>query len=243
MTTAPSRTVLSLATRRWYLKQKTSWRDLPLGQGSQGGGGIGRGNGEAAVVPGEVALKNHARLLLGRGPGEPELAGQAVLEGAPQAFHPSLGLRGAGSDPARAQLLEEAPDLGRSAAAGELLLQGGGLLDRVEDRVLVAVYGHGDATAAHHLPEQLEVALGILLLPEAGPGNQAGGVVDAADQGEVGPSTLQPVVAAAVDLEQHALARIAVPTLSMPGWPPVANAGDPATDRMRCTVGRERTMP
>ena len=91
--------------------------------------------------------------------------------------------------------------------------------------MLVAVHGHRDAPAAHHLPEQLEVALGILLLPEAGPGDQAGGVIDAADQGEVGSSTLQPVVTAAVDLEQHALPGIAVPPLPVPGRPPVPDAG------------------
>ena len=93
MTTAPSRTVLSLATRRWYLKQKTSWKRPSPRPGQPGGGGIGRGDGEAAVVPGEVALEDHAGLLLGGGTGEAKLAGEAVLEGAPEAFHPALGLR------------------------------------------------------------------------------------------------------------------------------------------------------
>jgi hypothetical protein len=41
------------------------------GPGQPGGGGIGRGNGEAAVVPGEVALEDHTGLLLGGGTGEP----------------------------------------------------------------------------------------------------------------------------------------------------------------------------
>jgi hypothetical protein len=62
------------------------------GPGQPGGGGIGRGNGEAAVVPGEVTLEDHTGLLLGGGTGEPELAGEAVLERAPEALHPTLGL-------------------------------------------------------------------------------------------------------------------------------------------------------
>jgi len=41
----------------------------------------------------------------------------------------------------------------------------------------------------------------------------------------VGSATLQPVMPAAVDLEQHPLPGIAVPPLPMPGWPPVANTG------------------
>jgi len=52
-------------------------------------------------------------------------------------------------------------------------------------------------------------------------------VVDAADQGQVRSTTLQPVVAARVDLEQHALTRTAVL----------------ATARIRCTVERESTIP
>jgi hypothetical protein len=62
------------------------------GPGQPGGGGIGRGDREAAVVPGEIALEDHTGLLLGGGTGEPELAGEAVLERAPEALHPALGL-------------------------------------------------------------------------------------------------------------------------------------------------------
>jgi hypothetical protein len=87
----------------------------------------------------------------------------------------------------------------------------------------------------------LEVPLGVLLLPEAGPGDQTGGVVDAADQGEVRATTLQPVVAAAVDLEQHALARIAVSTLPMPGWPSAPDRGHPGggEDAVRGGAGED----
>jgi hypothetical protein len=50
-------------------------------------------------------------------------------------------------------------------------------------------------------------------------------------------------VTAAVDLEQHALPGVAVPPLPVPCRSPTARRGHPAVARIRCTVGRERTMP
>ena len=87
----------------------------------------------------------------------------------------------------------------------QLLLDAEGLvLGLEEDGVAVGVDRHGDAATADHLAEDVEVPLGVLLVSEDGPGDQAGGVVNGADQAQVWPASLEPVVAAGVNLEEHA---------------------------------------
>jgi len=67
--------------------------------------------------------------------------------------------------------------------------------------VAVAVEGEWDAAAAHHFPQEQEVALGVFLVPEDGVRNVAGGVVDRPHQSEPGAVRAEPLVAAAVDLQ------------------------------------------
>lgn len=66
----------------------------------------------------------------------------------------------------------------------------------------------------------------ILLLATASRGDLAGGVVNGADQAEVGTTPFQPVVAAAVDLQEHALAGVPVTTLTVSRRASTARCGD-----------------
>ena len=60
--------------------------------------------------------------------------------------------------------------------------------------------------------EHQHVAVGIFLLSEQGERDLPRGVVHSADQGQVWASALQPVVAAPIDLQQHPLLGIALPS-------------------------------
>ena len=91
--------------------------------------------------------------------------------------------------------------------------------------------------------EDLEVAGGVLGGPEGGRTDVPGRVIDRPDQGEHGSSALEPVVAAAVDLEEHprprhplAPAAVAGRT-TRPGQGPPGLGHDPA-DR----PGRDRQL-
>src|SRR2546428_8008969 len=106
-----------------YLKQKMSSRDRPLGPGQPGGLTVGGLDRETAIVVGEVAMEHLFGLGGGAGVGQPEFAGEPVLKGPPQSFHPALGLGRAGKDQLDAELLEEPAELGRLASTSERLFK------------------------------------------------------------------------------------------------------------------------
>lgn len=56
-----------------------------------------------------------------------------------------------------------------------------------------------------------QIAVGVLLLAEEGEGDRSCSVVHGPDEREPRPAALQPVVSAAVDLQRHALLRVALP--------------------------------
>lgn len=84
-------------------------------------------------------------------------------------------------------ILQGPAHLGKLPLPGQLLLQA--LLslgiDR-EDAVAVTRESQGDASILDALPEQQEVVLGVLLFPEEGLGDGAGGIIDRSHQGQVG---------------------------------------------------------
>src|SRR5258708_14282442 len=99
--------------------------------------GFARGTTEAPVMIGQEAAQD----LVGSdqivSPGQTQLAGEAILEGAPEAFDATLGLRTLGRDVGDAELLRGAADLRGLAAAGELFFHRP-----------VSVVAHEDAVAA-----------------------------------------------------------------------------------------------
>jgi len=122
------------------------------------GGPFGRGlDSEARVEASDKAGKERIRLLEGADPGEAQLRDQAALEGAPEAFDPSLGLGRVGSHDLDAELLHRPAKLGGFALTGELLsdrLPLGG----AEDGVLIAIEGDGEAVCADKVLEEEKVA-------------------------------------------------------------------------------------
>ena len=62
----------------------------------------------------------------------------------------------------------------------------------------------------------------VLLLSEQGGEDRPSGVVHSSHQRQVGSSALQPVVPAAVNLQQHPLPRVALPSAVAPGGPPAS---------------------
>jgi hypothetical protein len=91
-----------------------------LGSGAPGFFRLARRTAEAPVVVGKKTAEHLVgRFQIGRS-GEAEFTGEAVLEGAPQAFDAALGLRAVGRDVSDAQLSQCAAELSRFAASGEL---------------------------------------------------------------------------------------------------------------------------
>ena len=68
--------------------------------------------------------------------------------------------------------------------------------------------------------------MGILSLPKEGIRDDVRGIVDGADQGEPGGASLQPVVPAGVELEQHAFLGVAVTSAAMLGRAAGARTGE-----------------
>lgn len=96
-----------------------------------------------------------------------------------------------------------------------------------EDAVAIDIQGQRDALAADHLAQPLHVPLGVFLLPEHRPGHCTGGVVDAADEGQPGTVRAQPLVAAAIGLQQHAFLGHPLPAAAMLGRTARAWTGEP----------------
>ena len=158
---------------------------------------------------------------------EAQLGDQAVLEGLPGALDAPLRLRRVGQDELNAQFLKRPGELGRVAPAAALLLQALGVLgSALEDTMPVAVEGQRDAVPVDDLLEHDQVAVGVLLLPEQGEGDRPGGVVHGADERQVGAAALQPVVPAPVDLQQHPLLGVALPSTVALGRPAAARTAD-----------------
>src|SRR3972149_7120077 len=102
----------------------------------------------------------------------------------------------------------------------------------LEYAVPIVVQGQGYPLSGDNAFQQQEVTLGIFLFPEYRIRHLTRGIIDGADQGEPGASAFQPVVAAAVDLQQLPLLRGALPATAMSGGLPLSgsrNSSSPQT--------------
>ena len=75
------------------------------------------------------------------------------------------------------------------------------------------------------LDERLEIARGVLLLAEDRPGDDAGGIVDGTDEREPRTTALEPVMATAVDLQEHARLAHAFTTAAVTARPSPSHRG------------------
>lgn len=166
---------------------------------------VGGGLGEARIVAGDKPAEEHVGLRLGADAGHPEFSDEAILQGPEEALDPSLGLRTAGGDPADAQFLQDAADLRGSGAAAQLFFERPGLArGACEDAVAVRVAGEGQARTESDLPEDLEVGGRGFDRIEMRAEDLASGVIDRSMEDEHGAAVFQPVVMAAVKLDEHA---------------------------------------
>ena len=194
--------------------------------GSPGGLGVRGGLSEAGIVAREkpvehaLGLRERARL------GEAELDDEAILQGAKEPLDPTLGLGRARADPADAEFLEGAPDLGGLGPALELFghgQRGAGIA--VEDPVAVGVRCTGEARAADKLAEEQEVAVRVLFQAEDAAEDLARRVIDGGVEHEPRPALFEPGVMATV--HEEARLRHAVPAAAMAGWAAGARTANP----------------
>jgi hypothetical protein len=78
--------------------------------------------------------------------------------------------------------------------------------------------------AANRVAQDLEIAGDVLLVAERRAGQDAGRVVDRTDEGQPRPARLEPVVAAAVELQEEAGLGHPVTPAAMARWPAVPRA-------------------
>ena len=140
---------------------------------------------EAAVVVGQKAAQDLVGGVQIGGTGQTQLAGEAILKGAPETFDAAFGLRTLGGDVGDAELLQSAAELRGLAATGELFFHGPVIVVANEDAVAIAVETEGDAEAAQQAAEQAKIAARIFGGEEFGDQNFAGGVVEEAEQGKL----------------------------------------------------------
>src|SRR5579864_4419132 len=188
---------------------------------SPGGLGRGRGMGEAHVEAWAEAVKD--ALSVGEGPRlrEAEFDDQAILEGAKEPLHASLALRRGGGDPADAEFLERAPDLGRGDIALELL----GEAVRspritMKDAMPIGVGCRGQAIPADELAQQQEIAVRILLGAKDARQDFARGIVDGGEEDEARAAILEPGMVTAVHLDEKSGLRHALAPAAMYGRSP-----------------------
>jgi hypothetical protein len=183
---------------------------------------------EAGVVAGEKAVKDALGVLERPRLGEAQFDDEAILKGAKEAFDPALRLGRMGADPADAEFLECATDLGGLGPALELLGQaerGAGVA--VEDPMPIGVGGPREAIAPDEVAQEEEVAVGILLEAEDSGQDAAGGIINGGQQHEPRATILQPGVLAAIHLDEEAGLRHALAATAMAGRPAGAWATDP----------------
>src|SRR5713226_1582818 len=121
---------------------------------------------------------------------------------------------------------ECAAELGRLTLAGKFFFQRPVGIVSDEDTAAVAVESRGDAEAAEQALEQAEIALGGFCGEELGREDFAGGIVLQAQSGEARAAAFEPVVGAAVELDEFALARRAQAALTMSGSAAFARRAD-----------------
>ncbi len=167
---------------------------------------IGRGVSKARMVAREEAGQDRVGVVEGARAGAAELAAQAIVDGAPEAFDPAFGLGGGRGDPADAHLAEGAADVGeRALVAAQLQIEGQRLAGiALEDAVAIGVEGDRTAGVTEQLAQHPQIAVGVFLLAEEGRGHVVRGVVDRAMEDERGPAAFEPVVMAGIELHQQA---------------------------------------
>lgn len=188
---------------------------------------MSRGQGEAGVVAGEKSIEDALRVRQRAGLGKAQLDHEAILEGAEEPLDAAFSLRRPGGDPANAEFVQGAADLGGLGPASELFAQGqGGAWIAVKDAVAIRVGGGGEAIPADQLAEQEEVAVGLFLEAEDAAEYVSGSIVDGGVKYEAGATVLEPGMVTAVHLDEEAGLRHALAAAAMAGRATGAGTAD-----------------
>ena len=198
-----------------------------FGSGTPGFFRFARGATEAAVVVGQETAQDLVGGVQIVSTGQTQLAGEAILKGAPETFDASLGLGTVGSDVGDAELFQRAAELGGFTAAGELFFHRPVIVVANEDAVAIAVEAERYAEAAQQAVEQAEIAARIFGEEEFGDENFACGVVEKAEQGELRAAIFQPAMQAGVEQQHLAFASARQAALAMRGSATFAGRADP----------------
>jgi hypothetical protein len=203
------------------------------------------GVGEAGIVAGEKPSEHAGRLGERAGLGEAEFDHEAILEGAEETLNPTFGLRRMGPDPLDAQFLECPPDLSLPRDAAELVIEGERRVGiRTKDAMAIGVHGGREAITAAEMPEQEEVAVGIFLEAEDGPQHAPRRVIDGREEDEAGAAVLEPGMVTAIELDEEAGLRHALPAAAVArgaAGAGTANAGLPQ-QAVDCGAGEVNTF-
>ena len=164
-----------------------------------------------ARLPGETAVVIHDELAqhgVGRVDvvclGEPQFAGETILEHAPETLDAAFGLWAASGDEGDTELLEGAAELSRLTLSGELFFDRPVVIMAEEDAAAIAVKSPGQAMAAEQLAKQAEIAKSGFRGEELSRQDFTGRVVLHAQSGESWAATFEPVMGTAIQLDQFA---------------------------------------
>ena len=188
--------------------------------------GIARRTAETSVVVGKKTAQDLVGGVQIVGTGQTQLAGEAILKGAPEAFDAALGLRTLGSNVGNAELFESAAELRGLAAAGELFFHAPVIVVADEDAVAITVKTEGNAAAAQQAVEQAKIAARVFGGKEFGDGNFARGVVQEAEQGKLRAAIFEPAVKAGVQQQHLAFPSTCQAALAMRRGAPFAGRAD-----------------
>ena len=179
---------------------------------------------EALVVGGDELRQERVAGLHGRDAPQPELLHQPVLQRLVHPLDAPLGLRGVGADDLDVELGERAAELRHATGSASRVLS-----SHPEDGVLVAVEGRRAPVPRQVGARRGEVVEGRLRTDEPQLHEVTGGVVHEDEQGAAGAAALEPLMVAAVYLDQLAQARS--PVARLVGMPPALAAREPDPGR------------
>jgi hypothetical protein len=147
---------------------------------------------------GQVGL----RRLGGRNASQAQFTHEAILQRGPQALDAALGLGRVGGQIADAELVQHATQVRGGLPAGQLFGQRPVPVVADEEIEAIAVEGQGQAVLREQLLKERGVAVDVLGRPEVQGEDLARGVVDGAEQHELGAAALEPGERTAVDLHE-----------------------------------------
>jgi hypothetical protein len=198
-----------------------------FGSGSPSFFCFARCTAEAAVVVVQEAAQDLVGGVQIMGAGQAQLAGEAILKGAPETFDASLSLRTVGSDVGDAELFQRAAKLCGFTAADKFFLHRPVIVVAHEDAVAISVEAERNAEAAQQAVEQAKITAGVFGGEEFGDQHFARGIVEEAEQSKLGATILQPAMKAGVEQQHLAFASACETALSMGGSATFAGRADP----------------